>query len=205
MNAIETIGYKGYTIKIYQDEDIDSPRTEMDNVGIMFCEHSRYTLGDKDAENPFIQDEETGKYSLREDVAVALPLYLLDHSGLSISTGDFGDVWDSGQVGVIYATKEAVKREWGTGKAALEKAKAYLKGEVQTYDDYLRGNVYGYVVESPDGRDVDSCWGFYPDHPTPWTFEKSLEYMIGEAKSAIDHDIKQEQDAENSISATFAL
>ena len=31
-----------------------------------------------------------------------LPLYLYDHSGLTMSTNDFGDRWDSGCVGFIY-------------------------------------------------------------------------------------------------------
>ena len=30
---------------------------------------------------------------------VVLPVYLLDHSGLSVSTTDFNDPWDSGQTG----------------------------------------------------------------------------------------------------------
>ena len=52
------------------------------------------------------------------------------------------------------------------------KAEALLRGEVSTFDDYIRGNVYGYIVEKKVGCDccgavkyehVDSCWGFYGD------------------------------------------
>jgi hypothetical protein len=37
---------------------------------------------------------------------------------------------------------------------------------VSVYDDYLTGNVYGFIVEERNGDDweeVDSCWGFYGD------------------------------------------
>lgn len=37
--------YKGYTIKIYHDEDAESPR-DWDNLGEMVCFHRRYNLGD---------------------------------------------------------------------------------------------------------------------------------------------------------------
>jgi hypothetical protein len=204
MNALETIDYKGYTIKVYQDEDASSPR-EDDNVGTMYCEHRGYDLGDKKAENPFIQDEETGKWKLRDDIAVALPLYLLDHSGLSIRTHSYSDVdpgeWDSGQVGVIYATKEKVRAEYGDGPDAIARAEKYMRGEVKTYDDFLRGNVLGYVVEK-DGEHIASCWGFYPDTvERSWSWEKEWAYMLDEARSAADADIEEKHKSE----ASFAL
>jgi len=93
--------------------------------------------------------------ALREKVLskhyVILPLYLYDHSGISMSTGSFGDPWDSGQVGFIYVSRETILKEWGNGSKILtkklkERAIKYLEGEVETYDDYLRGNVYGVCV-----------------------------------------------------------
>jgi hypothetical protein len=35
-------------------------------------------------------------------------------------------------------------------------------GDVKEYDSYLRGEVYGYVVD-PNGPDEDACWGFVGD------------------------------------------
>ena len=29
------------------------------------------------------------------------------------------------------------------------------------YDQYLTGQVYGYVVEDQERNRLDSCWGFY--------------------------------------------
>ncbi len=81
---------------------------------------------------------------LKED-HVFLPLYLLDHSGLSMSTGSYNDKWDSGQVGWIYADKDTVVREYGEwSKESREKVAAKMKNEVRAYDAYLRGEVYLY-------------------------------------------------------------
>jgi len=31
----------------------------------------------------------------------------------------------------------------------------------EEYDQYLRCEVYGYIIEDEDGNHVDSCWGYY--------------------------------------------
>lgn len=149
------------TLKIEQDEDVSSPRVDMDNVGIMVCSHSRYDLGDKDHGYKASQfdswDHLAEVLARQEDAIHMLPLYLLDHSGLSLSTGSFHDAWDSGQVGIIYTT-EARLAKHGVDKSEAEAA---LKAEVELYDQYLRGDVWGYSVVDADGEVVDSCCGFY--------------------------------------------
>ena len=113
-----------------------------------------------------------------------LPLYLYDHSGITMRTSSFGCQWDSGQVGYIFVTKEKAIAEWGTHHmlptmvdgvctgytkgAPLTDADYYerLDGEVETYDQYLTGDVFWYVVEEVDeDGDVvgmfDSCGGFF--------------------------------------------
>lgn len=104
---------------------------------------------------------------------IELPLYLYDHSGITMSTGSFSCPWDSGQVGFIYIDREKITKEYGwkvlTAKRR-EKIEEYLRNEVKTYDDYLTGNVYGFVVEQLDNEtgeweQTDSCWGFFGDDP----------------------------------------
>lgn len=95
---------------------------------------------------------------------IILPLYLYDHSGITISTGPFFDPWDSGRIGIIYISKEKAKKEFdwkninSHRKLQIENC---LESEVKLYDDYLTGNVYGYVVKDPNEKEVDSCWGFF--------------------------------------------
>jgi hypothetical protein len=108
---------------------------------------------------------------------VILPLYLYDHSGITISTGPFSCIFDSGQVGWIVCDKDTIEKEWAGDRDRAEK---HLRAEVETYDDYLTGNVWGFIAEErevdenadpdeiddEDGWDTtDSCFGFYGSDP----------------------------------------
>src|SRR3990167_1430187 len=163
--AIETEEVNGLTISYFQDEDAQDPRKEWDHLGTMVCAHGRYNLGDRGLESDEYQALRRGGFPLLRrymrrfcDVVCLLPLSLLDHSGLHMYVGadshwsDPGG-WDSGIVGFIYATSKAADE--------TPDVEAYLRGEVEEYDQYLRGDVCGYVIEDADGDDVDSCWGFY--------------------------------------------
>lgn len=108
--------------------------------------------------------------------AVWLPLWLYDHSGLSISCGErnypYNDQWDSGCLGWVFLSKATILNEMGADKDTWrERGLAVLRGEVEEYDQYLTGDVYGYTLyeseipeagEAPDWEETgDSCWGFY--------------------------------------------
>lgn len=157
-------------LKLVQDSSPESPRT-WDNLGTMVCFHNRYDLGDNHSYNSddYNSWEEMKKAIIKEEnTAVILPLYLLDHSGISISTGAFSCSWDSGQIGFIFVSKEKALEEFG-GKIVTaklkEKLERILDGEVETYDQYLRGYVYGFQIVDEDDDVVDSCYGFYgSDH-----------------------------------------
>jgi len=162
----------GKLFEIHIDEDPEDPRT-WDNFGTMVCWHRRYSLGDRhDFQTPddFMEWwEENGKDG------VLLPLYLYDHSGITMSTSSFSCPWDSGQVGYIYATADRIMKEFGPPEPLLcrianrpstemlEKAKRLLKSEVETYDMYIRGDVYGFTIKDENGTYSDSCWGYYGD------------------------------------------
>jgi hypothetical protein len=53
------------------------------------------------------------------------------------------------------------QKEWT--KELEDKVIKCLEQEVETYDQYLTGDVYGFVVYDEDGQEVDSCWGFFGD------------------------------------------
>ena len=90
---------------------------------------------------------------------VILPLYLYDHSGITMNTTGFSCPWDSGQVGWIYADKEMIEREYGKiTPEILEKVRQVLESEVKEYDYYLTGQCYGFQLFKED-VEVDSCWG----------------------------------------------
>jgi len=155
----------GKTINIFADENAESPR-EWDNLGTMICFHRRYNLGDSHSfnHNDYNGWDEMERAIEKEYDAVVLPMYMYDHSGITISTSPFSCPWDSGQIGFIAISKEKARKEYGwklITKARKEKLTKYLEGEVETYDQYLRGDVYGYEVLDENGEQEDSCWGYY--------------------------------------------
>ena len=171
--AIETIEMSdNQTLKIYSDDNPESPR-EWDNLGTMVCFHSRYNLGDK---HDFSTPDEFMEF-LNQDNVISLPLYLYDHSGITMRTHRYNKPgsaywqypeWDSSHIGYIYVTKETVREQYGwkvITASRLEKIIQHLLNEVKTYDDYLTGNVYGFILECAIcGKQIDSCWGFYGDN-----------------------------------------
>ena len=91
-----------------------------------------------------------------------LPLYLYDHSGITMNTTGFACQWDSGQVGWIYVEKDAILKNWVAEELTpelIQQAKDLMVAEVAHYDLYLRNDCYGYILEK-DGEHVDSCYGF---------------------------------------------
>ena len=89
-----------------------------------------------------------------------LPLYLYDHSGITMNTCGFSCPWDSGQVGWIYADKAMIEQEHGKiTPEILEKVRQTLEAEVKEYDYYLTNQCYGFQLFKED-VEVDSCWGF---------------------------------------------
>ena len=169
----EALKIDGYTVKIEQDHDPTNPRTDFDNVGKMICFHPRYELGDEQPKcSPdeylfrMMYDREFdlhGKWvpeNIKKECLeayinkhfVILPLYLFDHSGLSMSVKPYGCPWDSGEIGFIYVDTESKE---------YDDLVAGLTAEVETYNQYLQGDVWGYTIENPAGDVTDSCWGFY--------------------------------------------
>ena len=154
---------KLFTIKHDDSPDIH-PRTDCENLGTMACWHKRYTLGD-------IQPKEDSNDWVFKNVpkgSIVLPVYMYDHSGLTINTTGFSQVdsarWDWGQLGIIFCTPDRIKKEYSIKritKATREKVRKVLIQEIETYDKHLRGAVWGYVYEGPEG--YDSCWGFIGD------------------------------------------
>lgn len=166
--AIHTEVYKDHTIEIFPDESPQNPRTEWDNLGVMVCFHKRYDLGDKG--HGFRSDQFSSWSDLRKGIetdhpgAIIMPMYMMDHSGVTIRTRGFGDVdpqgWDWGQIGFIF-TSLAILRKAGFKRPTRKQAEKILRSEVETYSAYVSGEVYGFVITNPDGSEGDSSWGYY--------------------------------------------
>ncbi len=150
-------------IVIERDDWQLNPREQYDHTCKMLCLHGRYELGDK---HEFKDAESLEQYvnSEVERGGYALPLYLYDHSGITMSVEPFECRWDSGQVGYILMSADSIIKGYGA-KIKSDKIPwhiyAALKEEVREYDNYLTGEVYGYRLLDEQGEEISSCWGFY--------------------------------------------
>jgi hypothetical protein len=174
-----------YKLEIIHHECAESPRntnyTDC-NLGKMVCFHKRYILGDP---HSYKQDHYSSWDELRAELIndnknnIILPLYLYDHSGITINTTGFSCGWDSGQVGFIIADRDQVLKCMGwkkITKARKEKLYKYLLGEAETYDQFITGDVWGYQITNEEGEEVDACWGYF-----------GREYCEKEGQSALDY------------------
>ena len=161
----------GGLVVVDYDTEPENPR-HWGGLGVMACYHRNYILGDPG--HPLTDDvidalkRAPGRTVARwlrvfHGATVVLPLYLLDHSGISMSAGspsasDPGG-WDTSMVGLIFDTPDK-REEFGT---ALENIEAALHGEVEAYSAYLEGMVYRYTAYGEDGEEVSSCGGYYEE------------------------------------------
>jgi hypothetical protein len=170
-----------FTIKIYQDDTPESPR-EWDNLGIMVCFHKQYILGDQ--KHGFQTPDDLAK-KIKENGIIALPIYMMDHSGLTISTSTqiFSQIdpqkWDWGQLGYIFVTQNSIRENFqvkNITKDIKEKVIEILNQEIETYNQYLNGEVLGFVIEDSEGNHLESCCGFY-----------GVDICLQEANSLVKH------------------
>lgn len=175
MEHIQKIQHANRTVKVHLDPEPLNPRKEYDNGTVMVHWHTRYDLGDKQVERMTAEEMVTLCKEAGDPILHILPLYLYDHSGITISTGAFSCGWDSGQVGWVYITESKAEEMGWDKNLSVPRCEEIIKGEVKSYDAYLTGQMYGFVVEGRDGDQLESCWGF-----------ESEEDCLSEGKAAAE-------------------
>ncbi len=205
-DAIHEEEYKGLNIYIVPDDDPQaSDPMDFDMLGKQVYWHNRMNLGhcyketNKYEPQEWLERELTGEDELYEDWEanhskrvgylpylmerfaennLVIPVSAYEHGGITISASGRRAGWDSfdrGQLGFVYVSHADILKEYGT--LDLENAEKLLIGEVETYDEYLTGQVYGYIIEDENGENLGSCWGFLGDYT----------YCLEEAQSAADY------------------
>lgn len=189
-DSIETYEHAGQTVHIMADEhDRESPR-EWDNLSniIHFNQRDHWTGTERysDHEGAFYDtyDREPNcpddwvRYAKEQlGATVVLPLYHYTHGSMTVRVGEAGSnpfscPWDSGPFGIVFDTPESLAM-CGTPADRIAEC---LKGEVETWNRWLNGEVYGYIIETEDDDHADSCWGYYEE-----------DYCKSEANSAAEH------------------
>ncbi|MBC8560779.1 hypothetical protein [Fumia xinanensis] len=122
---------------------------------------------------------------------VLMPLYLYDHSGITMSTSPFSCPWDSGQVGWIYADRDMMEKEYGVvTPEVIKQVQTVLENEVETYDYYLTDQCYGFQLFEGD-VEIDSCWGFLGDIRS---LQNNLKEYMPEGFENIVENLQYESD-----------
>ena len=183
MDAIGTIPYKGVKINIYQDEDAESPDNWGNKDVFLVAFHRDFWVQrDGFGKEVCIQlatGEEKGERAKeieKEYHWFGLEAYI--HGGVSLALsyeGNFVDrQWDVSQLGLVFVSKKEAR--------SRKKAKEIAESLIETWNNYLSGQVYGYMIETGEGEQ-GGCWGFYGD------WEKSG--LLEEAKGEVDEIIRE--------------
>lgn len=162
--------------EIVRDDDPVSPR-ENDNLGTILYVSRNYVLGDTMVSRDELENVMNNKNN------IVLPVYAYIHSGVTVNTTGFHCPWDSGQSGCIYVSKDKV-RQWFSVKKLTKKLQLQiqdrLRAEIEEYDRYLNGDVYGYIIRDDNGKEVDSCFGFIGEEAVKEAAEDSLKFFTKE-------------------------
>jgi len=117
----------------------DSPRVTSENLWTFFFQHGKYQLADAHAKD--IRRHRKDYYMVN--------VYMMDHSGLYLSTNPFGCPWDSGQLGYAYISYDKLRKEYDIAADApipthvTQTAVHQLEQELAMYTMYLNGDVHG--------------------------------------------------------------
>lgn len=160
----------------------------------------------------------TDEFSIRdcmmllEKRAVWLPLWTYEHSGITMSCGvrkyPYNDMFDSSYVGWIVTVLSDFNEK---NKAIAEKN---MELEVEAYNNYLTGEVYGYTLYEQDGfveddveesaepnwAEIDSCGGFLGDDPV----QNGIAYNAGNGlEEAIKNNKYEQGEAKNVVTTSW--
>lgn len=162
MNDI--IARKGrFSVRLESDNDAQAPSEEQDRGLFIVAGHRDFYVpapGEKRVRADFA--EYVSEYKATHWI---IPVEAYIHSGVALYLSGGCSIdrnWDVSQVGAVFASK----KEWRLRKSALKAA----KGLIEYWNQYLSGDVWGYVIvehehDGEDGKIVDahaeSCWGFF--------------------------------------------
>lgn len=188
-DVIEQIEYNGYKINIYQDEFYESPSDWGDNECFLVHYHRDCWITNKLIDEDDIREWYRGSKSLEKEYWV-FPVAAYIHGGVSLSLGsgrNFPDYnWDVSHVGAVL-----VKRNRRLRKKTAYK---YAEGIIETWNDYLSGNVYGYMIEDSEGNEEGGCWNYYGDWETSGILDEAKAEINGMIHKRIQEAIRDNKE-----------
>jgi len=146
-------------------------------------------LADKNGEYLDIEDW-INENSLIEELFYkfhfCLPVYAYEHGSIIVDVKPVSyDIWDSGQLGIIYVSKTKALKDFGQTKVTKKFEKAVyglLTNEVKIYNAWLNNATFGYNILS-NGEVIESCYGFYPG----FDGKPDYQFCLDEARQVVDY------------------
>ena len=210
-------------VRLEPDEaacDCENPVTDSDLVEVhLFCRNTQSPTPTASDWRDFIRevvadlpDEVAAALPMEDDdlpvidalyeSAALMPVYLLDHSGITVSTTPFNDPWDSGLAGWAWVREDEVRScaEMKGGYPeyrgeALRCLRTYIEDAVDTYDSWLAGDIWqitplddegdtihGLITEEVAISEIEYCFG---DKTSTGTL---VEVTEDEARSVLEPD-----------------
>lgn len=185
--------YNDHRLTAYYDEFASqclNPRDD-DNASVIYAWHSNYDFSDQSVRDVTIEEFE----EMRDSFALSFPIYMLDHSGLFFSLDDsypFDCKWDSGILGFITLTKQALEDEF---KGDLDHAKKCLNAEFETFKAFNEGQVYSVHIVQINNDICDCCNRKLEDTEIESDvigYMGDLDCAIDMAKEIVDRNAREE-------------
>ena len=144
----------GMMITFQSDDDADVV-LDYARYTRLITTNNRYFTGDEIFDDSW--DEKRAE--IEANGGYVFPLYMIAHSGVSLSLTPFSDPWDSGQVGFAYVQGDYVS---GNTEEEREKnAREYAESDVGMFNDYLSGSIYVATLYDPNGELLESVGGMW--------------------------------------------
>lgn len=192
-DPIETREYLGCTLEMYPDENPISPRN-WSNITTIVSPKQFLAHEDGDLNWDKLDNESWHDYyqKIKLDYDVIVYRCLTFHDGrlprLGATTAHSESVKNA--AGFILVTQQRAN-EMGHENLSEEKAVEYMNNELEVFEKYIKGEVYGWKVVGPNGHQVDSCWGFF-DHEHLWGAARrsAAHYVYSELDEKLRHSQK---------------
>lgn len=155
--------HRGYTCRVVYDPDPISP-DDWDTLGTIYSNSRNYNPQNHTLDEIMVEESDgTGFHIDRNYLYVRI--YAYEHGGIALhaASGPIKCGWDEYLFGVMAVHKDKAAKEYGdmTNVENYEKAMKCLEAEVEVWDMYYQGQVFGYEVLDEDECVVDSCWDYY--------------------------------------------
>lgn len=164
------------TLTINYCDYLDSPRTWCDNLGTYIRVNNNYISPDtnKDFEKAIKETADQAnnvEHHMKlikkhiedytyEKVSFIIPISVYIHGGVSFSVGSRNG-WDTSNDGFYIVTHNDLKRLGLSKWTRKDKMIRLIQYELDLYEKWGNGEVYGFLLEDEDKNIIDSCSGFY--------------------------------------------